>query len=236
MATSSGFPSLRHFSQWVDKSCGVPDMRPVSRRPFDQAAVVADVAFAGFGIFGDPMTGGDVRPVIETRRRHRHGKFHQTAVREQLIAFVDFFLARAGRDDDRLDQMIHRVDPAIGDFIGLAFETQAINRFGAGKPADENLAVVFAFFAVGNVVEQKPAPRFFRYAAAKLPAHQRLQLAVFVDFSVNAVKFVVRVQGGDELAQIFIRFSKIHRIFVYAFFPAFARSRAEIQLQTVTDP
>ena len=176
------------------------------------------------------MSGGDVRPVIEARRRHRHGKFHHAAVREQLIAFVDFFLARAGWDDDRLDQMIHRVDPAIGDFIGLAFKTQAVNRFGAGKPADEHLAIVFALFAVGNVVEQKTAARLFGYAAAKLPAHQRLQLAVFVDLPVNAVQFTVLIQCGDKFAQIFVRFGEIHRIFVYAFFPALARCSERNQL------
>ena len=137
-------------------------------------------------------------------------------------------------DEDRLDQMIHRVDPAVGDFVRLAFETQAINRFGARKPADEHSAIVFALFAVGNVVEQKTAARFFGYAAAKLPAHQGLQLAVFVDFPVNAVQFTVFIQCVDKFAQIFVRFGEIHRIFVYAFFPALARCVSEISLQKMS--
>ena len=70
--------------------------------------------------------------------------------------------------------MIHGVDPSIGNFVGLAFKTQAIDRLRSRKTADENLAMVFALLAVGDVVEQKSAPSLFGYAASELPTDQRL--------------------------------------------------------------
>ena len=198
-------------------------MRPVRSGPFDQTAIVADVALAGLRILGDPVAGGDVRAVVETGGGDRHGKFVDAAMGEQIGAHVNFFLGRAAVDHDRRDQIIQRMDPAIGNFLGLAFESQRINRLRAGQAADQDRAVVFVAFAVDDVVEQKAAALRFGDAAAILPAHQRLQFAVFVDFAVNAIKFFMLFQFADKLAQIVIGFGKIHRVLVYDFFSGLSR-------------
>ncbi len=187
-------------------------------RPFDQTAVVADVALAGLGILGDPVAGGDVRAVVESGRGDRHGELVNAAMGEQIGAHVDFFLGRAAVDHDRRDQIIQRVDPTIGNFLRLAFKSQRINRFRAGQAADQHRAVVLVAFAVDDVVEQETAPLRFGDAAAILPAHQRLQLVVFVDFAADAIKLLVLFQFADKLAQIVIGLGKIHRVLVYDFF------------------
>src|SRR5262245_14034730 len=107
------------------------------RGSLDPTAIVADISLAGFGIFGNPMPGGDVRAIVKTRRRNRDGKFVKTALREQFIAFVNFLLARSFIDNNGFYRMIERVNPTIGDFIGLALKSQTVNRFGTGEAAHQ---------------------------------------------------------------------------------------------------
>jgi hypothetical protein len=72
---------------------------------------------------------------------------------EQVCAHVHFFLRRSAINHDRWHQVIQRIDPTIGHFVGLAPESQRINRFRAGQTADKDRAVVFVFLAVGDVIE-----------------------------------------------------------------------------------
>src|ERR687891_409579 len=127
--------------------------------------------------------------------------------------------------------MIHGVDPAIGNFVGAALKAQAINRLRSRKTADENSAIVFTLLAIGDVVEQKTAPLRFRYTTSELPAHQGLKLGVFINLFVNAVELIVALQCGDKLAQIFVGFGEIHRVFVYAFFSGLSSLKANFHLQ-----
>src|SRR5262249_4798009 len=98
------------------------------RGSLNQTAIVADISLAGFGIFGNPMARGDVRAIVETRRRNRDVKFVETALREQFIAFVNLLLARPFIDNNGFYGMIEGVNPTIGDFIGWALKSQAVNR------------------------------------------------------------------------------------------------------------
>ena len=84
------------------------------------------------------MAGGDVRAIVETRGRNRYGKFVETALREQFIAFMNLLLARSFIDNNGFYRMIESVDPTIGDFIRLALKSQAINCFGTGEAAHQH--------------------------------------------------------------------------------------------------
>src|SRR5262245_33454082 len=139
------------------------------RGSLDQTAIIADISLSGFRIFGNPMPASDVRAIIETRRRNRDGKFIETALREQFIAFVNFLLAWPFINNHGFYRMIESVDPTIGDFIGLALESQAVNCFGTGEAAHQYGAVVFSFLRIGHIIEQKSFAGFFRQSS-ELPS------------------------------------------------------------------
>src|SRR5215510_11154439 len=132
------------------------------RWSLNQTAIVADISLAGFRIFGNPMPCGDVRAIVETWRRNRYGKFVETALREQFIALVNFLLAWPFIDNNGVNQMIESVNTTIGNFIGLALESQTINRFGTGEAAHQYGAVVFSFLRIGHIIEQESFAGFFR--------------------------------------------------------------------------
>jgi hypothetical protein len=67
------------------------------------------------------MSGGNVRSVVETRRRNWYGELVEAAVREQIVALMDFFLTGAVTENNRIDGMFHGMEPTVGDFLGPAF-------------------------------------------------------------------------------------------------------------------
>ena len=103
IATSNGIPFLRHFSQCVEKVLRRTRHEAAKRGSFNQAAIVADISFAGFRVFGDPMPGSDVGAIVETRCRDRYREFVEASLRDQFIAFVDLLLAWSFGDNDGLD-------------------------------------------------------------------------------------------------------------------------------------
>ncbi len=73
---------------------------------FDLAAVVADVLNPGVEVGGEPVGTSGVRPIVESRRRDRHGKAVETvALFVELSALDDDFLALGVSHGDGIDRL-----------------------------------------------------------------------------------------------------------------------------------
>ncbi len=125
-------------------------------RRFDLAAIIADVLQAAVRVFGDVMAGGQIRRVVETRRRDRHRQPVEAAARLVEIAAGDAdFLAWRLRDHARLKRRGERFHPGIADLVERPAEADAIDFGIGGKPRDQHGYIVMRALAVGRLREQK---------------------------------------------------------------------------------
>src|SRR5581483_2115063 len=102
------------------------------------AAVIADVADAGVGVFGDPVAGGEQRRAVEAGRRDRHGKLVEAAAALRVGAGIYDLLDRAAFHHDRLDRRAERLLPFVGDPVGVAVEPDRDDVFRARHDADRD--------------------------------------------------------------------------------------------------
>ena len=93
-----------------------------------------------------------------------------------------------------------RLHPGGADLIDLAAHADGVDVRRRRQRADHDRDVVLAAFGIGDVGEDKGAALVFRHAADELPAHQRMQLGVFVDRRVDAHDQA----GGFEIGQMFL--------------------------------
>ena len=82
--------------------------------------------------------------------------------------------------------MPDRVQPGTADFIDLFTHAERVNARRGGQRADHHRHVVFAALRIDDFGEQKRAPLVGGHAAEKLPAHQRVQLGILVDRTIDA--------------------------------------------------
>ena len=98
--------------------------------------------------------------------------------------------------------MVLGVTPFLLDFLDLAADADGVDLPIGSEDADRNRDVVFAAFAVDDVLEQKRLAFGFRNAATELPAHQGVHLGVLVDRPLHADEEPLPIQFGDMRVQI----------------------------------
>ena len=121
---------------------------------------------------------------------------------QQRSADVDFFMHRRLVDNLRRDRIALRMIPAVDNFFRRALQAEAINLPRRRQRADHHGNIVLAPLGVDDVGKHKRAPLFFRQAA-KLPAHQRHQLGVFVDLLVDLDQQPGLIECRDMFPQVF---------------------------------
>ena len=92
--------------------------------------------------------------------------------------------------------------PGLADVLDRPPHADGINPRRRRQRADRHRHVVAAAFAVRDVGEQKCAALVFAQAALELPAHQRMQLGVFVDRPVDAREQALGLEPRQMLLEI----------------------------------
>jgi hypothetical protein len=167
-------------------------------RSVKMAAVHSDVAHAGFGVSCNKRP-GHADGAAEARLLDRRGQ-HGQAELFQFGAGVDFLLDFAALDHDRSDRVRHRVAPLFVDFLRIvAAHSESDDAARRAVHAGQDLHVVAAAFGVGDILEQKRLARFVGPPAI-LQAHERHQLAVFVDRTRPAVELASLIEVIQKVA------------------------------------
>src|SRR5919109_1227562 len=175
-----------------------------SRARFDHAAVVADIAHTSLGVVSDEMTRARVRRGVEAGRRDRNRKSFESVpwlveIGAQLYNLLDW----RAIDEDRLDRLIARLGPALADFIRVALQTDAIDLSRAGQASDDHRNIVAPPGNIGDMREQKGLTLRFGQAA-KLQAHKRMELRVFVYFPIDSYQQVRAFKSINKLANVLV--------------------------------
>jgi hypothetical protein len=202
---------------------GVADKQAAQAGSFDEASIVADVSLARVRVFGYPVTGGDVRTIVISRGRNRNGKLQEAFVLEELLAEMDLLLNGTTVDEARGNGLVHGCVPAIRHGVGGALQTQSVDVRRTGEPADEHRTPIATPAAIDDILEEKRVPLVLRDAAAVLPADERLKLTVLIDGPINTAELVVRLERGDELAQVPVRSAALHLRLLPNCLPQYAR-------------
>ena len=135
------------------------------------------------GIFGNVVRRADVGRVVPTRRGDRHrNTIESPAGFFQLVAGNDDLVhrRRLGRNLHRRDRIRFRLRPELIDFGRIGAETDAVDTPVRRQNTDGDRNIVALALGVHRLFEQKCLAVFLFDAAAKLPAHQRMHLLVFV--------------------------------------------------------
>jgi hypothetical protein len=132
---------------------------------------------------------------------------HRVAVRYaagplQLIARHDDFLAGGRIHEDRRNGMGNGLLPRRANIFHLLAHADRINPRRGRERAHHHGHVVAPPLGIDDMGEQEGAPFVFRHAAEELPAHQRMQLGVFVDRPVHPDKQALALQLGEMLLEI----------------------------------
>ena len=98
--------------------------------------------------------------------------------------------------------MRDRVRPGFADLLDRLAHADGVDFRRGGERADRDRNVVAAAGAVDHVGEQKSAALVLGKPALELPAHQRVQLAVFVDGVVDAGDQAARFQPAQMFLKI----------------------------------
>ena len=91
--------------------------------------------------------------------------------------------------------------PGCADLLDLAAHADGVNFRRSRERPDHNRNVVLAALGIDDVGEDKRPAFFLRHAADKLPAHQRVQLGVFINGCVDALDQA----GGFEIGKMFLK-------------------------------
>ena len=94
-----------------------------------------------------------------------------------------------------------RLHPGVANLGDLAAHAHGVDFRRCRQRADHDWNVVFAALGVDYVGEEKRAALILRHAANELPAHQRVQLGVFVDFRVDALEKA----GGFKIGNVVLK-------------------------------
>ena len=100
--------------------------------------------------------------------------------------------------------MRDRVRPGLADILDRLAHADRVDFRRGAERADRDRNVVAPPGAVDDVGEQKGAALFLGEPALELPAHQRMQLAVFVDGVIDAGDQAARF----EPAQVFLEIER----------------------------
>ena len=175
---------------------------PVLR--FQRGAIGAHVLHAGFGIARDAQRRGEIGRGIEAGRRDRNRQageaFARLAARSSPLITTSWQAARG--DDDRRDRMRDRVRPGLADVLDRLAHADRVDFRRGGERADRDRNVVAPPGAVDDVGEQKGAALLLGEPALELPAHQRVQLAVFVDGVIDAGDQAARFEPAQMFLEI----------------------------------
>lgn len=102
--------------------------------------------------------------------------------------------------------MVDRLDPSGSNLLDLAPHALRINLRRGRERAQYNGHVVFLAVGVDDVGEKKRLALIFRNPADKLPAHQRMELSVLVDRTVDTNEQALAFEIGQMLLEIEPRF------------------------------
>ena len=174
---------------------------PVGR--LQAGAVGAHVLHAGFRIARDRERRGEIGRRVEAGRRDRHRQRREAlAGPAQIVAGDHHLLARRRGDAHRRDRIVDGVGPGRFDVFDRLAHAERIDARRGGERADHHRHVVTFAGAVGDVGEQERAPLILGEPALELPAHQRMQLGVLVDRTIDARDQPLRFQRGEMLLEI----------------------------------
>ena len=169
----------------------------------DLAAVVADVADAGIRILGDPVAGGQVRPVVEPGRRDGHRELVEAAVVQETVADVDLFLDRTGVHHLRRQRTGHRRGPLLEAFAGLAAHAHGVDGLVGSQRPQHHRGLVTPPLGIHHVLEEKRLPLVVRQPQ-ELPAHQRMQLRILVHRGSHAQQQALPVQQVEVFPEVLV--------------------------------
>jgi hypothetical protein len=168
----------------------------------ERGTVGAHVLDAAVGIPRHAQRRSQIGRGVEARSRYRHRKPRQPARRIEIIARQHDLLAARGAHRDRRDRVGDRTHPGLADVLDLLPHAHGVDIGRGRERADHDRNIVAPALRIGHVREQERAPLVLRHAAKKLPAHQRMQLGVFVDGTVDANEQAVRLEIGQMILEI----------------------------------
>ena len=95
-----------------------------------------------------------------------------------------------------------RPHPGCPDLVHRLPHADGIDRGRGGKRTDHDRNVVATAFRVRHIGEHEGPPLVLGNAANELPSHQRMQLGVLVDGSIDAHQQTIGFQVGEVLLEI----------------------------------
>jgi hypothetical protein len=170
---------------------------------FEPGAISAHIVDARLGIARNRERRGEIGRGIESRRRDRHRQRGKAlAGRAQRVARYDDLLARRLVDTHGRNRIGDGVRPRRLDLRGWPSHADGIDARRGRERADHHRHVVLATRAIGHVGEQESAARVFLQPALELPAHERMQLGVFVDRAIDAHDEALRFKQRKMLLKV----------------------------------
>ena len=112
----------------------------------------------------------------------------------------------ASGDDARPDRLGDGAGPDLVDLVEGAAHADAIDLAARRQHADRDGDVIFAALGIDDVAEEERLAVLLGDAAAELPAHQRVHLAVLVDRAID----------GDEQPGLLERLQMVVQIGIAA--------------------